>query len=159
MVALTALKLLMTTTPVDTRAICSTTGVAKGSLGKATHFINVNNTVKTLKNSVSAVKAGPTNVNVCHDGSFVASFNFSSCKARDGCLKSGFGSSGVRNSFSGLKFMFTSGVNGRASLHCIGFKFGCRGTGSFCGGVGVGKKLNGDSRACRVTRRTDNVAG
>lgn len=75
------------TNDTGTRAVCSTTGFANGSLGKATHFINVNNTVDTLKKSVSAVKAGPTNVKVCHDGSIVAAFDFSTCKVRDACGK------------------------------------------------------------------------
>lgn len=77
-----------------TRAVCSTAGVTRGRLGKATHFIKVNKTVKTLNNSVSAVKAGPTNVNVCHDGSTVLAFNCSVANARDGCMNGGFRAGG-----------------------------------------------------------------
>lgn len=53
----------------------------------------------------------------------------------------------------------TSGVNGRAPLQCIGFNFGCRGSGSFCGGVAVRKIVKDVSGRCMsriqdVTRRT-----
>lgn len=79
---------------IDTRSMCSNIGVTSGSLGNATHFMKVNNTVKTLNKSVAAVKAGPTNVNVCQDGSMVASFDCSTCKVRDGCRNRGSAVSG-----------------------------------------------------------------
>lgn len=62
-----------------------------------------------------------------------------------------------------MNFIFSSGVNGRAPLQCIGFKFGCRGSGSFCGGVNVRKLLGATpnskvmARACRVTGRTGKI--
>lgn len=57
-----------------------------------------------------------------------------------------------------MKIIFTAGVNGRAPLHCMGFKFGCGHSGSFCGGVSVSKVVkmirgpDGPKSPCCISR-------
>ncbi len=137
---------LITKAAVVKRAPCMGRGFVPASLVKATHFINVNNTLNTLNTSLSTNSSGPTTLNLFHEDSISLSFDILA-RRRGPRL----GTSVARVSFSRVKFMFDLPVR-NGTIGFIGVKMGCRGQTGFGGSFVTSRNgLKNLSRARRVT--------